>query len=124
MTTTQTKTAWTREVATKWTPGPWKVGSIRTTGIAGRAKVNVIVGKKRLIASVGNGGPNGEDRDLHSISANARLISKAPEMAELLRDSLSLQGLNEDDCTPEENEYVERVERLLAEIEGGSHDSE
>lgn len=88
-----------------WTPGPWH--------IADEDFPLLVEGNGRLIADCQTFKEKKHPQDL----ANARLIAKAPEMAELLRE-LAEEQYYEPPAIPE-SVYIfqDRARKLLAEIE-------
>lgn len=110
-----------------WTPGPWK--------ISGTQFKNIVVVKNDILGILKNpdnvkilcvcrygkdvGGEQHEAAENYDKACvNARLIAKAPEMAELLRE-LAEEQYYEPPAIPE-SVYIfqDRARKLLAEIEG------
>lgn len=104
------------ETKQAWTPAPWRLGTVFTTGASSRARIAIVVGPKRgrCIASVMSGGIDGCDKELASVKANACLIFKSPEMAELLRECKSYFVNRPGN---HETQLNEMIGRLLADLE-------
>jgi hypothetical protein len=109
------------ESKTAWTPGPWTYDQ---PALSFRIKAGDLE-IADAIAKVANGVSKRYVFEPEA-EANARLISKAPEMAELLRRAapwlgkMIADGAHLNCVMPRDCEVtLEQIERLLAEIEGG-----
>lgn len=104
MSESATKVKWTH------TPGPWKMfhDTDFQVDIYGHES-------KRATTHVASIWLGSNESHIHENKANARLIAKAPEMAELLREVLPT--LLYERTYAERKELSDRVEALLAEIE-------
>ena len=97
--------------ACKWTPGPWHCGTFRTYGES--PGVDIGAADNSNVALVHH---QYLDRNAAETKANARLISKAPEMVELLKRSERV--FRTGDQRALEVELLGNMRALLAEIEG------
>ncbi len=93
-------------VTQKWTNGPWKVQTWRVVDSRGEGGIATTV-----ICDTANNAKTRTDEN----QANALLISKAPEMYEMLRIALTLPGPR----SIAEEVWRKRVESLLASLERG-----
>ncbi len=100
---------------TKWTPGPWKAQGheiITTQREAWQFKVAILPTTIDPRPT-----PDAAARSIEERDANARLISLAPEMAELAQE---VATFNETHYGPNIAMLVRKANAILAKLEGGT----
>jgi hypothetical protein len=93
------------------TPGPWSYDDSRKYYSRRVVRMNGVI-----VCAMGEHGIGAPDE--HEITANARLIAKAPELLAALRGILDNQSPLGDGYTQVCTLDVEAAERIIAEIEG------
>jgi hypothetical protein len=98
--------------ASSHTPGPWRLehqGS-NLVFMGGTGQNGQLVGR-------------GHGRTFGEAAANARLISEAPKLLELLTEIVNVARIEPRDLTVEEEHWLDEAQAVLAKIQGQRHES-